>query len=61
MANYVKTSAQEKAVYTDETLQGWQSALTLVLANRSTNDQAAIQGLGDQLKHLNKTNEARLW
>ncbi|KAK4520917.1 uncharacterized protein ATC70_006800 [Mucor velutinosus] len=60
VSDYAKTSAHAEAVFTDETLQGWQSALTLILANRSTNDQAAIQGLGDQLKHLNKHNEARL-
>lgn len=61
VSEYAKTSAHADAVYTDETLQEWQSALALILANRSANDQAAIQGLGDRLKHLNKDNEARLW
>ncbi|KAF1806702.1 Sec23-binding domain of Sec16-domain-containing protein [Mucor lusitanicus] len=60
VSEYAKTSAHADAVYTDETLQEWQSALALILANRSANDQAAIQGLGDRLKHLNKDNEARL-
>jgi hypothetical protein len=61
VCEYVKTSFNSEAVYTEETLQGWQSALSLILANRSANDQTSIQGLGDQLKFINKNNEARLW
>jgi hypothetical protein len=43
-----------------EALDHWKQVLSLILANRSENDQQAISGLGDLLKETN-LDSAHLW
>lgn len=57
-----RTSIDEyPTTYTQESLEGWQHALSFILANRSSKDKEAITGLGDQLKQVGSIYDASIW